>query len=345
MKWGATLGVVVALFVLFWFPNRLPSNKSPSVRNKSPSVPQFCPSGYHHHNNTTLLALSKLKQATTTFATFNAEWLFDGVNDPHRSSATADAHINNVGQWVSALHADVLNVVELENCQVLHRVREHLSETEAMVYVAPSQDTATRQTVGVITKLPFLSPGISQSLARSNYPTPHSRCQYNNPKTKSSGVSKHWFGVLDIDAIGEVLVVGAHLKARPNHPKSCSKREAQARVLIELVKQHGKDRHVILMGDLNDFDGDVLDASSSVPNSNVLQELTTKLNLTNVWTFLQPQDRWSYHDVHHQWPDSSLDHILISSELVKYVEAVWVDRNATHSDHRPLAVRFRWGNK
>ena len=335
MKWGATLGVVVALFVLYWFPNTLPSNKSTTV-------PQFCPSGYNHHNNT-LLASSK--QATTTFATFNAEWLFDGVNDPHRSSATADAHISNVGRWVSALHADVLNVVELENCQVLHRVREHLSETDAIVYVAPSQDTATRQTVGVITNLPFTSPGISQSLARSNYPTPHSRCQYNNPKIKSSGVSKHWFGVLNIDTIGEVLVVGAHLKARPNHPKSCSKREAQARVLVELVKQHGKDRHVILMGDLNDFDGDVLDASSSVPNSDVLQELTTKLDLTNVWTFLQQQDRWSYQDVHRKWPDSSLDHILISSKLVKYVEAVWVDRNATHSDHRPLAVRFRWGNK
>ena len=332
-RWGGTAGLLLALFIVYWFPNQLPT--------KETSVPEFCPRGFSHHRDNNNREASQ--KSTTTFATFNAEWLFDGVNDPHRSFATADAHITHIGQWISNLNADVLNVVELENCQVLQRVREHVSETDALIYVAPSQDTATKQTVGVITKLPFLSPGISQSLERSHYPHSPSQCNYNVPKMKTTGVSKHWFGILHVSGVGEMLIVGVHLKARPNHPKSCSKREAQARVLIDLVKQHGQNRHVILMGDFNDFDGDVLDASSNVPNSNVLKELTTQLELTNVWTFMkQQQDRWSYTDERSTWPDSSLDHILISESLTPYVESVWVDRNSTHSDHRPLAVRFRW---
>jgi endonuclease/exonuclease/phosphatase family metal-dependent hydrolase len=42
-----------------------------------------------------------------------------------------------------------------------------------------------------------------------------------------------------------------------------------------LVSRSERKRHVIVMGDFNDFDGQVLDVSDNIPNSRVLQILST----------------------------------------------------------------------
>ena len=79
----------------------------------------------------------------------------------------------------------------------------------------------------------------------------------------------------------QLLIVGAHLKARPTEPRSCAQREAQASVLAELVRQEGFEagRHVVLMGDLNDFDDEVPDAEGNAPTSAVLRMLSSELGL------------------------------------------------------------------
>ena len=325
MQWGPYAGILFAGLLLYYFPND--SNSTP---------PTFCPAGVGHQ------ALPLIhRRPTMTIATFNAEWLFDGIKDPYRSFNTADAHIHNVGHWLQGLNADLLNVIEVEDCRVLSRIqREFLPDTAS--YVARSKDTATKQTLGLLTKIPLQVPGVMRSESRVSYPATGSKCGYSG-KQKTSGVSKHWFGIIQTQAVGEILVVGVHLKARPNHPKSCSKREAQAHVVVDIIKQHGQGRHVILMGDFNDFDRTVLDASSNVPTSFVLDLFKNKLSLINVLSFVDNvKDRWTWRDRGTQWPDSALDHILISEKLVRHVEAVWVDRNASWSDHRPLALRFRW---
>jgi exonuclease III len=340
MKWGAAAGAVIASYLLYFFPNdsTLPPTK-------------FCPTGWGYQNLSTIH-----QQSTLTVTTFNAEWLFDGIDDSHRSFETADDHIREIGEWIADVNSDVLNIVELEDCQVLQRVRNHMSRKQkkafiSMAYATSSFDTATRQTVGLISKVPFFtpdgSPGITQSYDRASFPADDSTCQYNvQSKKKTSGVSKHWYGIMNVkEPIGEILVIGAHLKARPNQPKSCSKREAQSKVLAKIVQQHGNNRHVILMGDLNDFDNDVKDVSSSKPRSNVLKTLKKSLSLQTVWKYVPKKERWSYSDDTNKYPNSTLDYILISKNLTSYIESVWVDRNHTHSDHRPLSVRFRFFNE
>ena len=324
-KWGVWLAIPIAIFILYFFPN------------DSETVPKFCSFGINKNN----LPLVHRK-STLHLTTFNAEWLFDGINDPHRSFETADTHMNNIGKWLQSLHADVINIVELEDCRVLSRIKDEYLPNHG-VYVQSSKDTANKQTTGLLTKLPLSSPGMMFSNERMEYPvSKSSKCGYKG-KSKTTGVSKHWYGTINTETVGEILLIGVHFKARPNDPKSCSKREAQASVLIKLIKQHRKNKHVIFMGDLNDFDPNVLDASSNLPKSNVLSMLKTELSLTNVWKYVkEPRDRWSYRDPNTKWPDSALDHILISKELEPYIEDVWVDRNASFSDHRPLSLRFRW---
>lgn len=127
--------------------------------------------------------------------------------------------------------------------------------------------------------------------------------------------------------LGQLLIVSAHLKARPNEPKSCAQREAQAAVLagvrtrlvaarplgpvghfcrtfafclahrlhmdstlvllllalyVQIIQEHGSNRHAVIMGDLNDFDPDVPDRSQNQPNSNVMRQLSADLGLHSV---------------------------------------------------------------
>lgn len=64
-------------------------------------------------------------------ATFNVEWLFDGVDDsakfvPWQGATAADAHLHDVASAVGTLDADILNLVEVEGCFMLHRLIDSL---------------------------------------------------------------------------------------------------------------------------------------------------------------------------------------------------------------------------
>ncbi len=136
--------------------------------------------------------------ATLTVATYNAEWLFDGLDDAHREWHTADAHIARVGKALDSLGADIINVVELEDCAVLSRVAASMpgNSDGRFVYVPPSRDSATHQTVGLITRHRLASSGLQVAAARASYPVRDSSCGLlPSGRGQSTGLSKHWFGV------------------------------------------------------------------------------------------------------------------------------------------------------
>merc|ERR1712203_1158798 len=63
-------------------------------------------------------------------------------------------------------------------------------------------------------------------------------------------------------------------KAIPMQSDACHKREAQARVVKGIIRDAlSSGNHVVVMGDLNDFDPDVPDISGQVPLSAVLRML------------------------------------------------------------------------
>ena len=151
-------------------------------------------------------------------ATFNVEWLFDGIDDnpkfvPWQGAADADAHLQNVADAVGALDADILNLIEVEGCFMLHRLINTLPQARQRVgyvpYVIPgsvsasarqrcwpylcratsctcyelqtdllrvwSQDSGTRQQIGLLSRLePKVSPQRTEQ--REPYPRARSRC-------------------------------------------------------------------------------------------------------------------------------------------------------------------------
>ena len=92
--------------------------------------------------------------ARVAVATFNARWLFDGVNDislsPYVDDATgARAHADDVRDVVTALDADVVVVTEHENCETLAWAGGGTGSFAS--YFTPGTDSATTQEVGLLT--------------------------------------------------------------------------------------------------------------------------------------------------------------------------------------------------
>ena len=96
-----------------------------------------------------------------TFATWNAKWLFDGVNDVAASpyangdAAAASAHADAVRAVVQAVDADCVVIVENETCETLARAA-NASPAYARGMV-DGTDSATQQEVGMLTKIDFSS--------------------------------------------------------------------------------------------------------------------------------------------------------------------------------------------
>ena len=105
----------------------------------------------------------RARNGTLTLATFNAEWLFDGVDDrlaPWRGESDAARHVQRVAQAIMATNADVVALAESEGCFMLHRVlaamatRNSQGECSANgtaaagmheAFLVGSKDTYTRQ--------------------------------------------------------------------------------------------------------------------------------------------------------------------------------------------------------
>jgi len=310
---------------------------------------------------------SWLKQATNasgghgrlTLATWNVEWLFDGIDDPTAAPKItpeqAQQRMVGVAEVLSKLQADVVHLVEVESCGVLSRVAETLGTLDGskqlQPYLIEGHDTALRQQVGLLSVL-RPTRRLSRTEAREAFPLMDSSCGVcKDGRAGNTGVSKHLVAQLQLMPGHVIEVIGLHLKAKPVDSCSCQKREAQALVVRSLVRRAIKvGHHVIVLGDLNDFDGDVPDSVGHVPTSSVLRLIKDpdgdgRLGLWNALEAIPPRERYS-----NRWNAgvmdpglSLLDHILVSESLRPFVEAVGVYHGnaATQlSDHWPVWLRL-----
>lgn len=335
---GLSIGTV-AVAVACWYGLR-----KPEINSALP--PRFCPDGWNHSGHLESVHKQHASSHHFVVATYNAEWLFDGIDDRNGPSSPEEAskHANDVGRVLHRIRPkpDIVTLVEVEHCGVASSVASTLGN-EYKTFALQSQDTSNRQTIALLSRLPTTK--LAQSLSREAYPVSGSRCGYTPSKQKSTGVSKHFYTVVTVPGdIGEVLLIAVHLKARPTQPKSCSKREAQARLVARLVQEHGHGRNIIVLGDFNDFDETTPDRSTNVPTSDVISSLTRSIDgpqLFNVAQLMPQKERATWSGP--KFPDAMFDYILVSDGLRSRIDGVWVDRNESErvSDHQPLVVSFQ----
>jgi exonuclease III len=174
------------------------------------------------------------------------------------------------------------------------------------------------------------------------------------------GVSKHYITEFEIYD-RPTLFIGLHLLAYPEDTTRGAEREAQAQIIQNIIAEYivNKKGEVVVLGDLNDFDGRVLDANRNVPTSRVLDILKGldgnhkgEYELTSVSQKIPEVERFS------DWWDqnvdcvstanefSLIDHVLVSPFLYERIEDAFVYHGYDEfcgkydSDHYPLVVDF-----
>lgn len=301
-------------------------------------------------------------------AHWNVEWLFlQGWSKRWSSAEEAWEHLEAVAMEIRRLSPDVINLAEVEDCGVLKTLVERIGDETYKGYLVKGTDTATGQNVALLTRVdPVVD--MKRTAARVSVPVEGNTCGCTKCSPTTTAVSKHYYTTIQPTNYGKVHLIGSHLIAFPDVPDRCVQREGQSLVLQglirDLLKQDPK-AHFVSFGDLNDYDGAVLDVANSKPISRSLAFLKDIIQeaafpgdeLINVAQNVAQVDRYTaYYN-----PDSgvckpankastSIDHILISPSLqrehtiTKFDTSLFPPPCAQHarpySDHWPVMVEF-----
>jgi exonuclease III len=300
------------------------------------------------------------------FVQYNTEWLFidycsssqcPGSGCPWVNTTEAETHLEYVSIVINDLQPDMINICEVEGCDELKLLIGDKEPAEYIPYLIKGTDTSTGQNVGMLTKIdPIRS--LYRTEERVSYPIPYSTCGYTGASS-TTGVSKHYITEMIINGM-DVVVIGAHLLAYPTDVQRCAQREAQSQVLQNVIIQYiKKGFEIIVSGDLNDFDGEILDANNNKPLSSVL-DIFKGLAGTykNTYTLYSVNEYMKKSMIYSDWWDknddcvssstefSMIDHILVSKYLFDSIKNVFVYQNYSefcgtyNSDHYPLVVDF-----
>lgn len=305
---------------------------------------------------------------------YNVEWFFlktyngcpgDGCSWQTLSEATT--HMQYIANVVKEYNPDILNLCEVEGCYELGQLNGLVStpDNTYQTYLLFGTDTSTGQNVGLMTKFTPTA-DLQRTSATHTYPVVGTHCNYSG--TGSSGVSKHYYTSYQMGDL-TVYLIGAHLLAIPTEPSRCASREAQASVLQKLIvdllegqmtdegQDEGSNIGIILMGDLNDFDGVVLDSNDDMPTSNVLNILKGSAgDYAGKYTLVTAAQKVSKTERYTDWWDpnndckstpnemSMIDHVLMTQNLMDKVTNVFMPHpyseycGTYNSDHFPIVI-------
>ena len=295
---------------------------------------------------------------------YNVEWLFIDYYSPMNcpgsgctwvNQSEAETHMDYVSKVVKQLNPDIINFCEVEGCDELNILKDKL-DPSYVPYLKKGTDTSTGQNVGMLTRV---DPQINlyRTEVKYNYPIPGSKCGYTG-SAGSSGVSKHYITEFKFNGY-DIAFIAAHLLAIPTDPSRCAQREAQASVLQNVIFGYvNKGYEVIMIGDFNDYDAEVLDMNSNKPTSRVLDilkgyqgDLSGLYELHNVAEEIVKDQRFS------EWWDSDnncntasqqdysmIDHILVTDAIRKNIANVYIYHGYDeycgkyNSDHYPVVL-------
>lgn len=299
-----------------------------------------------------------------TLAQFNVEWLF---TEPYKDcpgngcswSTQEDEyiHLETIAKRLSYIDADTVHLCEVQSCTQLNQLIEMLPRSDYRAYLIKGTDSYTGQNVGLLTRIDPIRP-LERTETRVSFPIQDSKCGYTgDPGTE--GVSKHLISEFIVNN-KSFTIVGAHLLSKPNDPVACTKREAQAQVLQNVIYNYTiQNKNIILLGDLNDYDEDIPDVNSDVPNSSVLRIIRGYEGVYNgQYELFSVGNDTVQSELYTEWWDqsgdcfsdsseySAIDHVLLSKELYKEVINVryYHDYNEScdtyDSDHYPIILQL-----
>ena len=295
---------------------------------------------------------------------YNVEWLFIDYYSPMncpgngctwKNISEAEIHLDYVVNRIKEVNPDIINFCEIEGCDELNMLKDKL-DGSYVPYLKKGTDSSTGQNVGMLTRIDPLE-SLYRSDLKYNYPIPDSNCGYTGTGG-SSGVSKHYITEFEFNGMN-VAFISAHLLAIPTDPSRCAQREAQALVLQNVIFYFiNRDYEIIMLGDFNDYDAEILDINSNKPISKVLDilkglqgDLAGKYELYSAAETIVQNERYS------DWWDSDnncntasikdysmIDHILVTDKIRKNIINTFIYHGYNEycgkydSDHYPVVV-------
>ncbi len=294
---------------------------------------------------------------------YNVEWFFlktyngcPGSSCAWQTLYDATTHMEYVADVIKNYDPDIINLCEVEGCYELGQLNGLLGNAY-QPYLLFGTDTSTGQNVGLMTKWTPAS-DLQRTSATHTYPVIGTHCNYSG--AGSSGVSKHYYTSYVMGDL-TVYLIGVHLLAIPTEPSRCASREAQASVLqaliVELLGSSPNKVGIILMGDMNDYDGVVLDSNNNMPTSNVLNILKGAAgDYAGAYTLETAAQKVAQNERYTDWWDpngdcksstnemSMIDHVLMTPNMLdKVVKVIMLHPYAEYcdtynSDHYPIVV-------
>jgi len=299
---------------------------------------------------------------------YNVEWLFvehnshfdcPGNKCSWKNKSQTIEHLDDVSNIISTLEPDIINLCEVESCYELNMINHRLKTHSYTPYLKLGTDSGTGQNVGMLTKI---TPDVSlyRNEDKLDYPIIDSKCGMNTKYKGSTGVSKHYITEFTIYG-NKIAFIGAHLIAYPIEPKRCSQREAQGQIIQNIIFNYIQNGYeIIVIGDMNDYDNEILDVNLNKPLSRTLDIIkglsgihSGKYNLQSVASKIQMADRYS------EWWNSDndcttmsvkdfsmIDHVLMTPGLFQYIDNAFIYHgyqeycDKIHSDHFPVVVDF-----
>ena len=298
---------------------------------------------------------------------YNVEWMFidhysnfdcPGSQCTWVNVSEAEIHMSYVANVIKDLNPDVVNFCEVEGCDELNMLVEEL-DNSYVPYLKKGTDSGTGQNVGMITRVdPLVS--LYRTEEKFSYPIMNSNCGYN--QTGSTGVSKHYITEFKFNDL-HFAFISAHLIAIPTDSSRCAQREAQAMVLQHIIHNFTVNGYeLIMLGDFNDYDGEILDINNNKPTSHVLEILKGNYgDYANTYTLSSVASRINQPERYSDWWDSDsncatsstkdysmIDHILVTSGIEKYISNVFIYHGYDefcgkyNSDHYPVVIDFQF---
>jgi hypothetical protein len=289
---------------------------------------------------------------------------------PWKSINEAENHLKQVAAEIARIDADFVTILEVEDCRVLNVLLEALSEASNtcsgaesgspncgyVPYLIKSRDTATGQSIGILSRLDPLE-DLGQVDHSVQMQIGSTRCVSReiNAKDALKSIRPSKSFIFKIapyfkgDTSSEIALIGLHLISR-TRADNCLRREAQAysvrremesmKANVEKEKKENPDW--IVLGDFNDGDSALVDASDQEPDSSALsiirgsESAANSLRLINSLERIEKEKRFSAIFCSSKSPFSTrskchrslVDHILLSPGLTIIDAGIENSRNS-----------------
>jgi len=293
---------------------------------------------------------------------YNVQWLFidyykssdcPGNGCDWKNISDANIHLSQVAKRLNYLDPDIINLCEVEGITELNMLNQELNNRYS-VYFIKGKDTSTGQNVGMLSKIvPSILPYRTEM--RFEYPIENSSCGYTG-NVSSSGVSKHYITEFNIGG-KNISLIAAHLIAFPTSSSRCSQREAQSTVLQSVISNYIENGYeIIMMGDFNDYDAEILDMNNHIPKSQALDILKGTKGQYSGYKLMNIADKMLQSDRYSDWYNSNgkctpspndysmIDHILLSVSLYNNITTTFIYHGYDEycgkydSDHYPIVI-------